>query len=186
MRFKPYLRLVSTFVFLCLVFIILEVSGLRSWFTIEKIHLLFENNLLIGCLIFIGAFTLGNLAGIPGWIFLASSIYALGKTNGYLLTLAAAMVSSVVSFNIVRFIGKDGLRVITHPVAKNLLSKLDENPLKINIILRICFQTVPPLNYSLALSGVKFKDYFLGALIGLPIPLLIITILFDQFIKFMS
>lgn len=185
-RITPYLRLVSCLVFLALIFLALELSGLRSEFTILKIQLLFKDNLITGSFLFILAFSVGNIAGIPGWIFLAASIYALGKTNGYLVTTSAALVSSVVSFYLVRFIGQDSLRKIEHPMAIKLLSKLDKSPLKVNILLRILFQTLPPLNYSLALSGVAFKDYFLGALLGLPIPILIITLLFDQFIQLIN
>ncbi|MFT6070387.1 MAG: putative membrane protein YdjX (TVP38/TMEM64 family) [Bacteriovoracaceae bacterium] len=126
------------------------------------------------------------MAGVPGGVFLGAAVYALGKTNGYLVTLTAGLISVSVSFFIVRLIGQDGLRKFEHPFALKLLSKLDDNPLKINITLRFLFQTLPPLNYTLALSGVKFKDYFMGALIGLPIPILIITLLIDQLIRFIS
>jgi uncharacterized membrane protein YdjX (TVP38/TMEM64 family) len=182
-KIRPYFRLLSTFVFILCIYLILEISGFRSQLTVENIRPLFEDNFILGSLLFIGAFTLGNLAQVPGWIFLSASVFALGKVNGYLITTTAALVSACISFYLVRFIGQDGLRKITHPIALKLFKKLDQSPLKINIILRILFQTLPPLNYSLALSGVKFKHYFLGALIGLPLPILIMTLLIDQLLK---
>jgi uncharacterized membrane protein YdjX (TVP38/TMEM64 family) len=185
-RLKPYLRLVCCLLFFLFLSIILEVSGLRAEFTLTKIQLLFEKNIFIASLIFICAFSIGSMAGVPGGVFLGAAVYALGKTNGYLVTLTAGLISVSVSFFIVRLIGQDGLRKFEHPFALKLLSKLDDNPLKINITLRFLFQTLPPLNYTLALSGVKFKDYFMGALIGLPIPILIITLLIDQLIRFIS
>ncbi len=183
-RFKPYLRLVSCLLFFIILTLTLELSGLRSEFTISKIQLLFEKNILMASLIFISAFTIGSMSGVPGGVFLAAAVYGLGTTKGYFLTLTAAFISISISFFVVRLIGQDGLRKFEHPFALKLLNKLDEEPLKINIVLRFLFQTLPPLNYTLALSGVKFKDYFLGALIGLPIPILIIALLIDKIISF--
>ena len=41
------------------------------------------------------------------------------------------------------------------------------------------FQTAPPLNYALALSGVRLRDYLVGTLIGLPLPIAAYCIFFD-------
>jgi len=40
-------------------------------------------------------------------------------------------------------------------------------------------QTLPALNDALALSGVKFRHYLLGTLIGLPLPILLYTVFVD-------
>jgi uncharacterized membrane protein YdjX (TVP38/TMEM64 family) len=47
-------------------------------------------------------------------------------------------------------------------------------------LLRVLFQTVPPLNYALALSGVKFHHYLIGSLLGLPLPIFLYCLFFDQ------
>ena len=38
-------------------------------------------------------------------------------------------------------------------------------------MLRVLMQTAPALSYTLALSGVKFRDYLIGSLVGLPLPI---------------
>ena len=41
------------------------------------------------------------------------------------------------------------------------------------------FQTVPALNYTLALSGVPFRAYLIGTLLGLPLPIALYCLFFD-------
>ena len=41
------------------------------------------------------------------------------------------------------------------------------------------FQTLPALNYALAMSGVKFRDYLIGTLLGLPLPIFLYCLFFD-------
>lgn len=47
-------------------------------------------------------------------------------------------------------------------------------------VLRLVFQTAPALNYTLALSGISFREYMIGSLIGLPLPIFIYILFFDQ------
>ena len=56
---------------------------------------------------------------------------------------------------------------------------MDAYPLLSIVALRTVFQTAPPLNYSLALSGVQFRNYVVGTIVGLPIPIAIYCLAFD-------
>ena len=47
-------------------------------------------------------------------------------------------------------------------------------------VLRMLFQTMPALNYTLALSGVRLRHYMIGTLLGLPLPLLVYCLFFDR------
>ena len=38
---------------------------------------------------------------------------------------------------------------------------------------------MPTLNYALALSRIKFSNYLIGTLIGLPVPITLYCFLFD-------
>lgn len=177
------LRLILTIVLVISVVVIAEISGLRSQFSIESLKNIFAQYGVWSWLIYILLFTLGNLIQIPGWLFLAASILAIGKLQGFILTLIAAIVSAVVGFFIIRYLGRDAFRKIPYVWVQKILSKIDQYPIRTNIILRLVFQTVPPVNYTLALSGVTFRDYFLGAIIGLPIPIMIYALFIEQITK---
>jgi len=174
-----YTRLISVLMFLLLLLVIFEVSGLRSHFTLAYLHQILVDHPVTGLAVFILIFTLGNLVQIPGWIFLAAAVLALGKTWGGLATYVAAILSCTVTFFSIRFVGGDALRTLNGKLATRLLSQLDAHPVRSIVLLRMLFQTVPPLNYALALSGVRYRDYLVGTLIGLPLPIAAYCLLFD-------
>ncbi len=59
------------------------------------------------------------------------------------------------------------------------MSQLDAHPIRNIVLLRMLFQTVPPLNYALAMSGIRFRDYLVGTLLGLPLPIMAYCLFFD-------
>ena len=63
--------------------------------------------------------------------------------------------------------------------ALRLMARLDAHPIRNIVILRIFLQTVPALNYALAMSGVRFRDYLMATLLGLPLPIALYCIFFD-------
>ena len=76
-------------------------------------------------------------------------------------------------------LGGDALRLLKNRVAVRILSKLDAHPITSVALLRVLFQTVPALNYALAMSGIRFRAYLVGTLVGLPVPIALYCIFFD-------
>jgi uncharacterized membrane protein YdjX (TVP38/TMEM64 family) len=178
-RMQKYQRLILVAVFLVLLFAIFELSGLRGQFTLKYLQQVILDNKASGLLIFVLVFSLGNLVQIPGWVFLAAAALTLGKTMGGVATYVAACVSCVVTFLAIRFLGGSALRQLDNKFARRLLEHFDVHPIRSILILRILFQTVPALNYTLALSGARFRDYLIGTLLGLPVPIALYCLFFD-------
>jgi uncharacterized membrane protein YdjX (TVP38/TMEM64 family) len=132
-----------------------------------------------GLLLFVLLFSLGNLIQIPGWIFLAAAVLTLGRLWGGAATYVAAVTSCALTFVTIRALGGNALRLLTNRVAVRLLRELDSRPMASIVMLRILFQTVPALNYALAMSGIKFRTYLIGTLLGLPVPIALYCIFFD-------
>lgn len=176
---ENYKRLIAVVLFLILLFAVFELSGARAHFTLEFLQQVIRDHQASGLLIFVLAFVLGNLIQIPGWIFLAAAVLTLGKFWGGVATYIAASISCVVTFFTLRLVGGNALRKLDSPLAVSLLSRLDAHPVKSIFLLRMLFQTLPALNYTLAMSGVRFRDYLLGSLLGLPIPIAIYCVFFD-------
>ncbi|MBU1666342.1 MAG: VTT domain-containing protein, partial [Gammaproteobacteria bacterium] len=128
---------------------------------------------------FVLVFALGNLIQIPGWVFLAAAVLALGRTWGGVATYVAACVSCVSSFLIVRFVGGDALRQLDNRFVARILARLDSHPVRSIFVARVLFQTLPALNYALAMSGIRFRAYLLGTLLGLPLPIAGYCLFFD-------
>ncbi|MHB1145877.1 MAG: TVP38/TMEM64 family protein [Thiobacillus sp.] len=176
---RPTKRLLAVLLFLVLLLAIFELSGLRSHFSLAYLQQKLVGNPVTGLIVFILVFTLGNLVQIPGWIFLAAAVLALGPAWGGMATYVAAVVSCTVTFFSIRFVGGDALRNLNGKFAARLLSQLDAHPVRSIVLLRMLFQTVPALNYTLAMSGVRFRDYLVGTLLGLPLPIMVYCVFFD-------
>jgi len=176
---RPYKRLLAVLLFLVLLLAIFELSGLRSHFNLAYLHQILVDNPITGLAVFILIFALGNLVQIPGWIFLAAAVLALGKTWGGMATYVAAIISCTATFFTIRLVGGDALRSLDGKLATRLLSQLDAHPIRNIVLLRMLFQTVPPLNYALAMSGIRFRDYLVGTLLGLPLPITAYCLFFD-------
>ena len=86
----------------------------------------------------------------------------------------------------IRYLGGDALRGLDNRLAQRLLAGLDRHPLTSIIALRMMFQTVPALNYALALSGVPFRTYLLGTLLGLPLPIALYCLFFDYLVMWLN
>jgi uncharacterized membrane protein YdjX (TVP38/TMEM64 family) len=172
-------RLLLVIGFLLGLFLLFEALGIRAQFSLEALQELILMHPVAGLLLFILLFTLGNLIQIPGWIFLAAAVLALGRVYGGIATYLAAIVSCVFTFLTIRYLGGNALRELDNRLAQRLLAGLDRHPLVSIIVLRTLFQTVPALNYSLALSGVPFRTYLLGTLLGLPLPIALYCLFFD-------
>lgn len=175
----PHLRLLAVALFLGVLLAVFHFTGLRDHFSLAFLRQTIQDHQLGGLLVFILVFALGNLIQIPGWLFLAAAVLALGRTWGGLATYVAACVSCVVSFLLIRWVGGDALRQLDNRLAARILARLDARPITSILMLRVLFQTLPALNYALALSGVRFRAYLLGTLLGLPLPIAAYCLLFD-------
>jgi uncharacterized membrane protein YdjX (TVP38/TMEM64 family) len=174
-----YKQLLGVVLFLGVLLIVFEASGLRDHFNLEFIRDAMLRHPIGGLLLFAALFALGNLVQIPGWIFVAAAVLTLGRLWGGVATYVAAVTSCALTFVTIRLIGGDALRLIENRVAVRILRELDVHPVRSVALLRLLFQTAPPLNYALALSGIRLRAYLVGTLIGLPLPIAAYCIFFD-------
>jgi uncharacterized membrane protein YdjX (TVP38/TMEM64 family) len=178
-----YGRLLAVVLFLAVLLALFELSGMASHFDLEVLRQRIHENQIRGLLILVVLFALGNLLHVPGWVFLAAAVLTLGRTWGGLAIYVAAGVSSVLTFVIIRFIGGDALRQLKNRFAIRVLRQLDARPIASIALLRVVFQTAPALNYALAMSGVRFPQYLVGTLLGLPLPIALYCLFFDYLAK---
>ncbi|MBU3736617.1 MAG: VTT domain-containing protein, partial [Methylobacterium sp.] len=99
--------------------------------------------------------------------------------EGGVVTYIAACVSCCITFFSIRLLGQDALRTLDHRIAVRIMRRLHARPIFNVILLRILFQTMPALNYALAMSGISFRRYLIGTLMGLPLPIVLYCLLFD-------
>jgi uncharacterized membrane protein YdjX (TVP38/TMEM64 family) len=178
-----YRRLISVTVFLALLWLVFQVSGLHKQLSLTTIQDQLLGHPRISFIIFVLLFSLGNLVQIPGGVFLAAAVLVWGQWIGGVATLAAANVSCLVTFLLVRCLSGNALEQINNPRITKILHPLATHPVRCVLFARIVFQTFPALNYALAMSNIKLGHYALGTLLGLPLPIALFCIFFDFLLK---
>jgi len=174
-----YRRLIAVLLLLAILFWVVHGTSLREHFSLAYLRQQLSYNQWSGLAIFVVLFTVGNLVQIPGWIFLAAAVVILGKVGGGVATYIAACVSCAFTFVSVRWVGGDAVRQLDSKLAARLLAQLHAHPIRNMVILRMVFQTLPALNYALALSGVGLRPYLLATVLGLPLPIAVYCVFFD-------
>ena len=178
-HFERYKGLLVVLLFVLTLMILAQLTGLRENFSLAFLRQTLSDHRWSGLLAFVLLFCLGNLAQVPGWIFLASAVLVFGQLLGGLITYVAAVTSCVVTFMAVGWMGGAALRRFDNRFALRLLDRLHTHPVRNIVLLRTVFQTLPALNYTLALSGIGLKNYLVGTLLGLPLPIAVYCLLFD-------
>ena len=175
----PNLRIAIVVLFLVLLLAILDLTHVKDQIGLHYIQQEIRGHSIEGLLVFILLFALGNLIHIPGWLFLAAAVVTLGKTEGGIVTYIAASISCGITFFIIRYLGKNSLQQINNELIVSMIKKLHSRPIVIIAVLRLLFQTMPTLNYALAMSGIPFRKYMFGTLLGLPLPIAVYCVFFD-------
>jgi uncharacterized membrane protein YdjX (TVP38/TMEM64 family) len=139
-----------------------------------------------GALAYIAAFSLGQLVQLPGMLFVAAGLLAYGKFWGGGLAWIGALTSVSVTYFVARGVGGSPFQAIENPRVKRILARIETHPLLTVVALRLFLTTSPPLNYALALSGIRFRHYFLGSALGLTPAIVLAALLSDIFMRWMA
>lgn len=165
--------------------IAVKLTGVSEDLTRESIQSMMQGAGWWGLLLFLGVFAVGELLHVPGLVFVAAAIVAYGQALGGLAGYLGALVSVSVSFVVVRLVGGQPLADVKRPILRRWLDRLDQNPVRAVAVLRLILWMAPPLNYALAMSKLRFREYILGSAIGLVLPIAIVTALFEWFLAWL-
>ncbi|MBW1832402.1 MAG: TVP38/TMEM64 family protein [Deltaproteobacteria bacterium] len=147
----------------------LTVDGIREWMRAAGVG---------GFAVFVAIFSVGQLLYIPGFVFVMVAGLAYGPFWGSLASVIAATVSVAVSFVIVRTIGGQPLKDldVTRPFLQKPFAHLKDRPIRSMIVIRLFLWAIPPVNYTLAMSGVTFRDYMIAAVVGMTPPFVVLSV----------
>jgi uncharacterized membrane protein YdjX (TVP38/TMEM64 family) len=155
-------------------------TGVTEGLTVEGLRELTGSAGAWGLLGLLGAFVLGTMLYLPGMMFVGVAAVAYGPCAGIPVALVGAVLAVMVSFWVVRGVGGQLLTEVQRPLMRRLLAGLDRRPVLTVAALRLFFWVGPPLNYALALSSVKGRDYFVGSVLGLAGPVAVAVLLVGQ------
>lgn len=138
--------------------------------------------LSLGCWavpLFFVLFTAGAVLQVPGALFVVAARLAFGPVWGFVLAYAGAVVAVTAAFGLVRALrGRrdDPPRPLRWRWARRLLDGAQRRPVLTVALLRTLFFLSPPLNYALAFSRIRARDYVLGSALGLALPVFLVTL----------
>lgn len=173
------IRLALLFGVLVALFAVGKYTGIAENVNAESIRELVHSAGVWGWALYVAVFAAGEFVHIPGMVFVVAGILVYGKVVGFGLAWLASIVSVGFSFVVVRRLGGTPLGQVEKPWLKRILSRLDAHPIRTVLVLRLILWLAPALNYALALTNVRFRDYLIGSALGLIAPVAGVAILFD-------
>jgi uncharacterized membrane protein YdjX (TVP38/TMEM64 family) len=156
-----------------------KTSGLLDDLDAEALRALVASWGAWGMVGYVALFAVAELAHVPGMIFVLAAMLAWGQVAGFAIGLTGAAVSVCTTFVVIRAVGGRALADVERPVVKRILARLDRRPIVTVAILRCVLWLAPFVNYALAMTNVRFRDYAIGSAIGLVPPVALAAVLFE-------
>ena len=179
----PYARLILIVVCIAALIAAGRLTGAHQYLTPEHVRGIVQDAGIWGYILFIVIFSLGELLHVFGLIFVAAGVYAFGRTTGLVLGIIGGITAVCVSFLVMRTVGGRAFTRIDRPWVRRVLKQLDTRPVLTVIVLRLVLILHPSLNYLLALSSIRFRDYLIGSAIGLVPPISLFVFFFDRLVQ---
>jgi uncharacterized membrane protein YdjX (TVP38/TMEM64 family) len=101
-------------------------------------------------------------------VALAPTLFSLEEA--WLLSIVASNLAVTLNFELVRRLGGQPLAEIENKELKKLFDRLEEQPLRTVILLRLITVMFPPVTSALALTRLRARDHFVGSAIGMLLP----------------
>jgi uncharacterized membrane protein YdjX (TVP38/TMEM64 family) len=180
---KRVLRLVLLALLVVCGLVVGRATGVTARTSVESVRAFIDAAGPSGVLLFVAAFAIGTLLHVPGLVFVGAAVFVWGRVAGGLIGWLAAVVSVCVTFLVVRGVGGRVLDEIERPIVRRALAQLNDRPVRTVALLRTVLMVSPPLNYALALSAIRFRDYLLGSAAGLALSVAGAVLLLDQLLR---
>lgn len=175
-------RLIAAASVILLLFVVGWMTDAAAFFQPERIQAAVLDAGNLGGLLFIVAFAGGLLLQIPGVVFVGAGLMLYGSWLGGGLVLLGALIALSASFWVVRLVGGKATKGIKNKMMQRVLGHLEARPVRTVAVLRVLMFLSPPVNYALALSSIRYRDYIVGSAVGLLAPLSVLVLFSDHFI----
>lgn len=171
----PAIRLITLVVVIISIYLIIDSTGLLQSANTQAIREMVSHTGLWGVLLYFCLFSIGQLLHIPGVIFVVAAALAFGNGLGLFYAMVGAAIAMSVVFVVVRVIGGTPLSNPSSQWVRRAVTRLDTQPFKSILLMRLFFSTGPWLNYVLAMSTVSYSHYISASVLGI-IPQVVVTI----------
>lgn len=164
------IRLVSLLGIMLTLLLLAKYTSLGTYFSVEKLQELIKEAGNWGLLIFFLVFLLGTLMSVPGAVFVVFAVLTYGYLGGILLSYTAAVLCAMINFLFARLVGGKALTEIKNKRIQKVLSRVETHPITTICWLRIFMLLSPVVNYAMALTSIKARQFLIGNAIAMILP----------------
>ena len=143
---RQHIRLALLISILVALFLVGRYTGVAENVDAESIRELIRSAGVWGWALYIATFAGGEFIHIPGMVFVLAGILIYGQVVGFGLAWMASVVSVCFSFVVVRRLGGTPLANVEKPWVKRILGRLNAQPIRTVVVLRLVLWLAPPLN----------------------------------------
>jgi uncharacterized membrane protein YdjX (TVP38/TMEM64 family) len=167
---RRYIRPVLGLLIITSIAIVVWYFSLASYINLEKVRQWVDASGSFAAIIFIGLCIVGVVLHLPEMILIAIGGILFGTVRGFIYGWIGSIAGSTITFLFVRYFMKD---VFQRKVADRFksLQNIDEHFVKHGfrtmLLLRLFLFMSPPINWFIAVTQVKFLQYFAGSVIGI-------------------
>jgi uncharacterized membrane protein YdjX (TVP38/TMEM64 family) len=151
-----------------------KYTPLGAYFDLEVLQALVKEAGSWGVLLFLAFFLVGTIMNVPGAVFVVFAVLTYGFFWGTLLAYGGAVGSALVNFWLARFLGGQSLAEIKNARLQKALSRIETHPIQTVCWLRVFMLLSPVINYALALTPMKSRQFLIANSIAMLLPLLVI------------
>lgn len=174
------MRLVLLALVFVALYVVAQVTGLRDAITQAQLQALVDGAGVFGVVLFVGAFSVGQLAQLPGIVFVLAARAAWGPVMGFAVAYVGALCAVSLSFCAVRLaVGRREEASSPPAWLTRATEKLAARPQLTVASLRALLALSPPLNVALAMTSLRPRDHLVGSALGLVLPIAVWILLSD-------
>jgi uncharacterized membrane protein YdjX (TVP38/TMEM64 family) len=166
---NPWFKLVATLLFFVLVYLVLRISNIDyTKMTPEALRNKILSFGIWAPIIYITFYTLRPLVLFPAGVFSMVGGLAFGPFFGTIYVIIGATISAVVEFLIARISGRGAVAKFMKGKIVSVDEAIEKHGFKTVLLVRLIPNVSYDIqNYSLGLTKVRFRDYFIATFLGI-------------------
>lgn len=169
-------RLLALLAAIVVLFVVGYALGIGDWLDAERIRALVERAGPWGIVLFVALWVAGTTLSVPSIVFIAVAALMWGPLLGGLVSYVASLLSVSVAFVLVRRVGGSGLASIERPWLQRALVHVSAHPIRTAALVRLPpLFLAPVVTYTLALTGMRYRDFLIGTALGIVPGLVLFT-----------
>ena len=172
---RSVLKALALGVFLLTAIALVRFTPVRGLLTAGKLTSLIENAGAWAPVAYMLGYAIGVCLFVPGTILTVIGAAVFGPSLGFAYVWVGAMAGSSLAFLIGRHLGRDLAASLIGDRLKRYDEAIGRNGFAATLYLRLIYFPFNVMNFGMGLTGVKFRDYFLGTALGILIGTFIFT-----------